>query len=205
MTSLLRSEVANTAGDFIMMAVCRCDCGRTHKVAVGVLGKSSNSCGCYRVEVGQISGAKSATHGMSKTRTYSIWAGMWDRTTNPNSKCYDRYSMFKPAARWLKFENFLADMGECPEGYSIERKDNEEPYSPENCCWIPMPEQARNRSTTVWVLHKGKLLTLKEAAAIAGLPYGAVRTRHYRRWAIEKMLGSEFSWPSAEPVASALT
>ena len=47
--------------------------------------------------------------------------------------------------RWRKFDNFLADMGEPPPGFTIERKDNSKGYSLENCEWIPHARQAQNK------------------------------------------------------------
>lgn len=94
---------------------------------------------------------------------------MWARTTNPNNESYRRYSSFKPPDRWKEFEKFLEDMGECPDGYSLERIKNDEGYGPKNCEWIPLSRQARNRSTTVWVDHEGQKLTLKGSRRTGGL------------------------------------
>lgn len=62
-------------------------------------------------------------------------------------------------------------MGPCPDGYSIERIDVDGNYSPENCKWIPLPSQAINRRTTLWVEHGGRRMCLKEVAATEGIPY----------------------------------
>ena len=189
---LFRSTAANTAGDYLMMAECVCDCGAVKELKVNTLGDNTNSCGCWKLEVNAEQGKATAKHGMVGTKTYRIWRGMWTRTTNPNSENYRRYSSFKPPDRWKEFEKFLEDMGECPDGYSLERIKNDEGYGPNNCEWIPLSRQARNRSTTVWVVHEGQKLTLKEAAELAGLDYGVVRTRRYRKWSIEQTLGSQF-------------
>ncbi len=86
-------------------------------------------------------------HNMSRTSTYKIWASMKQRCLNPNSGPYRWYGGrgITVCERWLKFENFLADMGERPPGLSLERIDNNGNYGPGNCCWTTPKEQAANR------------------------------------------------------------
>jgi len=72
---------------------------------------------------------------------------MKNRCLNPASHDYKYYGArgITVCARWMKFENFIADMGERKSGYSIERRDNDGNYCPENCEWIPKNQQQRNR------------------------------------------------------------
>jgi len=126
--------------------VCQCDCG-TRSVVDGVhlrRGKT-RSCGCLRTE-------QLTTHGYTAgyTRsTYRIWDAMRQRCTNPNHSHYRRYGGrgISVCHRWLhSFEDFLADMGPRPEGYSIERINNDGNYEPSNCKWIPLADQQKNRT-----------------------------------------------------------
>jgi len=105
----------------------------------------SKSCGCSRVG--------NLVHGMSKTRTHHSWTGLRQRCNDPNHNRYHRYGgrgiTYPP--HWDTFEGFYEDMGECPEGYSIDRIDNDGDYSKDNCKWSSAKEQARNRSTTLLI------------------------------------------------------
>ena len=82
--------------------------------------------------------------------------------------------------RWEEsFENFLADMGERPEGMTIERNYTNGNYEPGNCCWASMPEQQRNRRTTIKVDRDGKTQCIKDWCKELGLDldrvYGRIR------------------------------
>lgn len=67
--------------------------------------------------------------------------------------------------RWQVFENFLADMGHCPKGLTLEREDNDKGYEPNNCRWATRAEQQRNRRNTIRVLVAGKSLCLRDACS----------------------------------------
>ena len=136
---------------------CECQCGATTVVSGGQLTRGkTKSCGCLRREV---TGAKRRTHGMTNTRTYRIWNGMNTRCYNPERHDYDRYGGrgITVCAAWQRpdgFTAFLADMGQCPDGMTLERRDNNGPYSKDNCYWVPAAVQARNKRNSV--MYAGK-------------------------------------------------
>lgn len=137
------SETAKE-GEFRMFDV-RCDCGNTTNVRLnGLRTGNTKSCGCL---VKETSGNLNKTHGLSGTPTYSRWQAMLTRATNPQIKGAKHYALrgITVCISWLKFENFLADMGECPEGLTLDRIDNDRNYCPENCRWATYSEQARNK------------------------------------------------------------
>lgn len=86
-------------------------------------------------------------HGKYKTPTYSSWHAMRSRCNNPNRPNYSNYGGrgIKVCKRWDSFQSFYADMGEKPEGYYLDRIDNDKGYEPSNCRWLTPKESANNR------------------------------------------------------------
>ncbi len=144
---------------------CICSCGGRALVdSRALLGGGSTSCGCYTRE--QVYKAVKR-HGASRTQSYSAWTGMRQRCSNPNKAAYKNYGGrgIRVCDAWHKYENFLQDMGERPSPqHSIDRRDNNKDYSPDNCRWATRTEQARNRRTSRMLTIFGETKTLIEWA-----------------------------------------
>jgi len=119
------------------------------------------------------------THGMSKSRTYMTWASMKQRTLNKNHKQFHMYGGrgISVCDSWIKFENFYADMGDCPDGLTLERTDNNAGYSKSNCVWASMKTQARNRRNSVLLTIDGATKCLAEWSEETGIPHATLLKR----------------------------
>lgn len=125
---------------------CRCVCGTTKLVRrQHLLSGATKSCGCL---IGETTAARNFTHGLTGTKTYTAWANMIKRCENATASGFERYggAGVSVCERWRKFENFLADMGEAPQGMTIDRRDSAAGYSKVNCRWATATTQARNRT-----------------------------------------------------------
>lgn len=131
---------------------CRCSCGaEVERRAANVRHGIIKSCGQHR-NVGPANGRYRHGHagGAAATSTYRIWAQMVQRATNPAHRAWADYGGrgIDLDPRWHDFATFLADMGERPDGLTIERVDNDKGYWPDNCRWATYTEQRHNRRDT---------------------------------------------------------
>lgn len=163
---------------------CRCDCG-VEKSINGEPLRSGRvvSCGCHRRQAATI---HRRTHGCSTTLEYKRWRDMRNRCNREKTSAFKRYGArgIKVCQRWNdSFEAFLADMGLCPSpDHQIERKDNDGPYSPENCAWATRIEQANNKRTTVWLEIDGQRKPLNDWSRQTGVPSNVIHKRIKRGW-----------------------
>lgn len=133
---------------------CACECGGENVLETSILTREIvKSCGCIRNEK---SGARLRKHGLQSgyglssehLGAFKSWRAMSNRCLNPSAADFPRYggSGVTICARWLgSFENFLADMGDRPNGLTLDRINPFEGYSPDNCRWATRKEQSNNR------------------------------------------------------------
>jgi hypothetical protein len=174
--------------------LCACDCGNKKEVLTGALGSgNTKSCGCLSRETAS---KNNATHGHTKngrpTKAYQSWLNMKRRCLDPKNKRFEAYGGrgIKICDRWLAgFENFLADMGEPPAGFSIDRVDNNGNYTPENCRWACRSDQMKNRRNSVLISYAGKTQNLSEWADETGIKADTIAARlNLYKWSVEAAL-----------------
>lgn len=122
----------------------------------------------------------------SGTRTYHAWRSMRRRcadTTNPN---YGGRGI-KVCPEWESYDTFYEDMGECPEGYSLDRKDNVQGYNPDNCRWATIREQLNNQRRNRLITYNDKTQTLSYWAEELGISLDTLHHR-LRRLPLERAL-----------------
>lgn len=128
--------------------LCECTCGNKSKVQQGSLTSGrSKSCGCLSREI--LARGNNRTHGKSDTKEYRSWSLMKQRCYDKNRPDYHHYGGrgITVCNRWLEsFENFYGDMGDCPEGFQLDRQDNKKNFSLENCKWVCSGEKSGNRA-----------------------------------------------------------
>lgn len=183
------SEAGRKHGGVVWL--CKCDCGTEKEIMSATLLQGTTvSCGCYNRDV-------ITKHNKSRSKLYRTYQCMVDRCKNPKSPEWKRYGGrgIKVCDEWLndKAEFFdwalangyeEAERGKC----TIDRIDNDGDYTPENCRWVTMKEQARNRSNNANLEYGGETHCLSEWAEILGENYAKLASRHRRHWPVEEIL-----------------
>lgn len=146
------------------------------KMLLGV----AKSCGCLKFE----NKGRKISHGMTNSREWVSWRSMRMRCGDSDATSYKYYGErgVKIDPRWDDFENFYQDLGPRPPGHSLDRIDNNGPYSPENCRWATPLEQTRNRRSSRWAEVGGVRRPLVEWAKDLGMSTAALYDRIKSGW-----------------------
>ena len=168
-------KVGNHKTSKCAMWRCKCDCGKEKITNSQCLREGKTlSCGCLYTER---TFENVRTHGMHKTSTYQIWAGLIQRCTNPKRKEWKNYGGrgIRVCKRWLKFENFLEDMGIRPEECEIDRIENDGDYFMLNCHWVTKIKNLRSSRHTK--LNVSKVKDIKWSLRRANQTYKEIASR----------------------------
>ncbi len=188
---ILREDSARDTNGGIKW-LCACDCGATKAISGLQLRRGDTiSCGCANSERMRFSPPQ-RTHGMSGTKTHKVWIAMRRRCNEENHQDYPYYGGrgIQVCDRWMRFENFFEDMGRCPRGSTIERKDVDGDYEPSNCEWATRTSQMNNTRRNHRLTYEGRTMTMAEWSREVGMSYTKLRARiNTLHWPVGKALG----------------
>lgn len=156
---------------------CQCNCGNTVIVkAYNLKSGETKSCGCLHKEMLHKPNLGTTKHGFEKDPLYNVWKNLISRCNNPKDKSFQRYGArgISVCREWAEdvgaFIEWARDSG-YREGLQIDRKDNDGPYSPENCRWATRKENCRNTRRNVIITVNGISKTQAEWCEVLGCEY----------------------------------
>lgn len=164
----------------------RCACGteaerHKHHIFRGL----SRSCGCLsKLLVSQANTKHGQCRTGKRTAAWRAWSSMKSRCLNPDDTSFPDYGGrgITVCKRWLDFSNFLSDMGECPTGLQIDRRDNGGNYDPQNCRWSTRKEQGQNkRNNRILTVHNLSMC-MEEWARASGTDKRKIHARCKAGW-----------------------
>lgn len=165
---------------------CICDCGNAKSVRSDSLQSGAiKSCGCIKKEQDKVNLIKNHKHKQSGTRLYKIWQGIKRRCYNVHDSRYHRYGGrgITVCDEWKDDFSVFYEWA-IANGYSdeltIDRKNNDGNYTPDNCKWADAKEQCNNRSTNIRITIGNSTRTLTEWCEIFGLDYKKINARYHR-------------------------
>ena len=172
--------------------LCVCDCGNQTIVDGRDLRRGkTRSCGCLLHEYSK-NQKNNFKHGDNHIRLYKIWVNMRDRCNRKKNKNYKNYGgrgihvckewedyiMFK---KWALNHNYNDNL-------TIDRINVNGDYSPENCRWITIQEQANNKRNNKKITYNGETHTIAEWSKIKGYSKGLISSRLSKGWEVEKAI-----------------
>lgn len=170
---VISREESNERG--LAMWRVRCFCGNEFNTSgASIRNGRTKSCGCTRNTWAKKMGKMNRTHGETRTRLYVIWKNMKSRCYDTAHKSYKYYGGrgIEVCNEWIdSYESFRnwANLNGYTDDLTIDRIDNNEHYTPNNCQWADTKTQQRNTRRNVYVLYEGKLLTKAEVREKTGL------------------------------------
>jgi len=173
--------------------VCKCICGKLIiATSSGLKRGNVKSCGYLRTDLTRQRSYKHGHGGRNKqSPTYVSWSNMVRRCVDPHNHAYHNYGGRGIAVcqRWKKFEHFLADMGEAPVGYQIDRINNNDGYHKNNCRWVTTKINSRNRRNNHLITYNGKTKCIVDWSEECGISRSTLWARLYLyNWSIQKAL-----------------
>ena len=177
--TVLKREGSDKEGKALWL--CKCDCGNEALITGKRLRKgTTKSCGCIV-----------SKHNMTDTTTWKSWRSMMRRCYETTNQHYERYGArgIRVSEKWHEFVNFLTDMGERPDGTSLDRINNDGNYEADNCRWADNFTQNNNRGDYNTKPTLGDLtLNINEWGRKLNIKPTAITERLRRGWSIEKTL-----------------
>ena len=170
---------------------CVCECGAFSVVTSYHLTHGrTKSCGCLRSDATILS---HTTHGLTEHPLYKVWRAMKERCYLPTNKRFEHYGGrgIKVCDEWK--DDFVAFFewsirNGYEEGLSIDRINVDGNYEPNNCRWITMDEQSRNKTSNILLTYNGKTQCIAEWSREVGIKEATIRRRIKHGWSIEETL-----------------
>jgi len=167
---------------------CLCECKNiSYVTGYDLKSGHTKSCGCLNNEkIAHIN----KTHGESRTRLYGIWSGLHSRCNNAKTKWFKNYGSrgISVSEEWddfIVFKNWALLNG-YTDNLSIERIDNNDDYSPNNCKWATRIEQQNNTRKNIYITYDGETKTIAQWSNALGIDYQALYYRINSNWSVEK-------------------
>lgn len=170
---------------------CLCDCGNTIRILPYQFKRGKvKSCGCL------LKNSPAYIDGRTLHPLYGLWKNMIGRCENPNHPKYYRYGKrnISVCKEWHDFWNFVKwsdSVGGRPDGYTIDRINNNGNYEPSNCRWATSKEQSINKSSNLLIKYNGETKTLKEWSDVLNISWDVLHNRLRKGWSVERAFTEE--------------